>query len=91
MLQDGSDPLNKADRNNFAPRIGIAYSLNSKTVIRSGFGVFYGEPRGSEFSSFQLSPPFVLDSTINSAALVPDLVGRAFPVASVRDARATSS
>jgi hypothetical protein len=26
---------------NFAPRIGIAYALNDKTVIRSGFGIFY--------------------------------------------------
>lgn len=29
------------DRNNFAPRIGLAYSLTRKTVIRSGFGIFY--------------------------------------------------
>lgn len=78
--------LNPADRNNFAPRVGIAYSVNNKTVVRTGFGVFYGEPRGSEFSSFQLSPPFVVDTTIVSAALTPDLVGRAFPVAKVRDA-----
>ena len=27
--------------NNFAPRIGVAYSLNSKTVVRAGYGVFY--------------------------------------------------
>ncbi|HEU4388668.1 MAG TPA: TonB-dependent receptor [Blastocatellia bacterium] len=26
---------------NFAPRIGIAYSPNDKTVIRAGFGIFY--------------------------------------------------
>ncbi len=26
---------------NFAPRIGIAYSANDKTVIRAGFGIFY--------------------------------------------------
>ena len=26
---------------NFAPRIGIAYSLNDRTVIRAGFGIFY--------------------------------------------------
>ena len=30
-----------ADKNNFAPRIGLAYSLNSKTVIRTGYGIFY--------------------------------------------------
>ena len=29
------------DRNNFAPRVGLAYALNDKTVIRSGAGVFY--------------------------------------------------
>lgn len=28
------------DHNNFQPRVGFAYSPNSKTVIRSGFGVF---------------------------------------------------
>ncbi len=30
-----------ADRNNFAPRFGIAYQMNPKTVIRSGYGIFY--------------------------------------------------
>ena len=29
------------DRNNFAPRIGIAYRLNDRSVIRTGFGVSY--------------------------------------------------
>ncbi|HWB99782.1 MAG TPA: hypothetical protein VG672_23905, partial [Bryobacteraceae bacterium] len=29
------------DRNNFAPRVGVAYSITPRTVIRSGFGVFY--------------------------------------------------
>ncbi len=30
------------DRNNFAPRLGFAYQLGSKTVLRGGAGVFYG-------------------------------------------------
>jgi len=29
-----------ADRNNWDPRIGLAYELNDKTAIRTGFGVF---------------------------------------------------
>src|SRR5439155_5671717 len=29
------------DRNNFAPRVGLAYSVTPKTVIRSGYGVSY--------------------------------------------------
>ena len=49
---DGIGALNYADRNNFAPRLGIAYTLNSKTVIRTGAGVFYGSPRGSESDRF---------------------------------------
>lgn len=28
------------DRNNFQPRIGAAYALNSKTVLRGGFGLY---------------------------------------------------
>ena len=30
------------DTKNFAPRAGLAYQLTPKTVLRSGFGVFYG-------------------------------------------------
>ena len=32
----------KADMNNVAPRLGFAYSLNDKTVVRAGAGVLYG-------------------------------------------------
>jgi hypothetical protein len=30
-------------KKNFAPRLGLAYSLNPKTVIRSAFGMFYSQ------------------------------------------------
>jgi hypothetical protein len=29
----------------FNPRFGIAYQLNAKTVIRTGYGIFYGVPK----------------------------------------------
>lgn len=32
---------------NLAPRIGLAYSLNEKTVVRAGYGVFYARFPGS--------------------------------------------
>lgn len=32
--------LHKSDHNNIAPRIGVAYTVNSKTVLRAGYGVF---------------------------------------------------
>ncbi|MCU1235331.1 MAG: TonB-dependent receptor, partial [Candidatus Solibacter sp.] len=31
----------RPDRNNWAPRVGLAYSLNKKTVIRSAYGISY--------------------------------------------------
>jgi hypothetical protein len=39
--------LFKRDTNNFMPRIGFAYSLGSKTVLRGGYGLFYG-PLGNQ-------------------------------------------
>ncbi|GGH17245.1 TonB-dependent receptor [Silvibacterium dinghuense] len=29
-------------KDNFAPRIGVAYSLDDRTVVRAGYGLFYG-------------------------------------------------
>ena len=31
------------DTNNFGPRVGFAYSLNDRTVLRGGYGVYFGE------------------------------------------------
>jgi hypothetical protein len=33
--------LINSDRNNFAPRLGIAWRLNELTVLRGGYGIFY--------------------------------------------------
>jgi len=41
--KDGRDCGCLEDLNNFAPRLGIAFKLNNRTVVRSGFGLFYGE------------------------------------------------
>lgn len=41
----GNNPSNlgmQTRYTNFAPRIGIAYRLNEKTVLRTGFGISYG-------------------------------------------------
>ncbi len=43
LVRDGSlgPGLVNPDRNNFAPRLGVAYAPDEKTVIRAGFGSFY--------------------------------------------------
>ena len=55
------------DLNDFAPRLGIAYQLNKKMVVRTGYSVFYQHINriGSE-SLLQLNPPFLQDVEINT-------------------------
>jgi hypothetical protein len=36
------DGFYDADKNNFSPRLSAAYQLGDRTVIRGGFGLFYG-------------------------------------------------
>ena len=54
------------DHHEFAPRIGFAYQLTNKTVVRGGFGFFYG---GQENIGLGLNlynnPPFFLTSNYN--------------------------
>ena len=38
------------DRKNFGPRFGFAYSLNAKTVLRGGYGIFFGPITGGGFN-----------------------------------------
>jgi outer membrane receptor protein involved in Fe transport len=32
--------VTRRDKNNFQPRVGLAYSFNPRTVVRAGFGIF---------------------------------------------------
>jgi len=41
--KDGRDCGCVVDKNNIAPRLGIAYRLTNKTVLRAGAGIYYGE------------------------------------------------
>jgi hypothetical protein len=52
------------DYNNWAPRVGIAYQINDKTVLRAGYGMFYQlfERYGSE-DQLSLNPPFLINNT----------------------------
>jgi len=46
------------DKTSVAPRIGIAYALQAKTVIRAGYGIFYGgeENQGAGPNRGQAAP-----------------------------------
>jgi hypothetical protein len=57
------------DRNNLAPRIGLAHQLNEKTVLRTGYGVFYSlfDRIGSE-DQLALNPPNLINNNIQLPA-----------------------
>jgi len=51
---------NFPDRDNFAPRIGFAWSPGSsnRTSVRGGFGIFYDVLKGEDNLQFNGAPPF---------------------------------
>jgi hypothetical protein len=65
-LQDRG--LVKPDYNNIAPRVGIVFQANDKTVFRTGYGIFYNlfDRVGSE-DQLSLNPPGLINNVLNVA------------------------
>ncbi len=56
----------------FAPRLGVAYEVDPKTVIRAGFGIFYGGLESvGYYPSLSQNFPFQYDSNFPSAGCAP--------------------
>lgn len=53
------------DYNDVAPRIGLAYKLGSKTVIRSGFGMFYNSTFVQELQDMRKFWPFTIQQVFS--------------------------
>ena len=45
---------NPEDKNNFGPRVGFAYAVNPRTVVRGGYGMFFAEGTADEYHQTQL-------------------------------------
>jgi len=52
------------DRNNFAPRVGLAYRLGNKATIRAGYGIFYESNFVWENQSARGNWPFAANQTV---------------------------
>jgi hypothetical protein len=76
--KDGRDCGCKEDLNNFAPRLGLAYRLTEKTVIRAGAGIFYGEADylTSESARWINQTPDFTEVTTTSNNIVPAAIVR---------------
>jgi hypothetical protein len=64
----GTPGLIKPDLNNFAPRIGLAYQVTPKLVVRTGYGIFYGGNESGPWSnpSMGFNPPFFTIENFNA-------------------------
>ncbi len=62
------------DYNNFAPRVGIAYRVTDTTVIRSGYGIYYGGVTHFGDRYLHCSPPFFFQSRFSTDSISPTIV-----------------
>jgi outer membrane receptor protein involved in Fe transport len=74
--------LIQPDRNNFAPRLGLAWKPLKQTVVRAGYGINYNLAQyGTVIQNFAFQPPFAETATntatpsnfLNLANAFPDL------------------
>jgi hypothetical protein len=73
---DGTFPasLVRPDRNNFAPRVGIAWKPQKQMVVRAGYGINYNLAQyGTMIQNFAFQPPFA--NTATNSTDVTSLLG----------------
>jgi hypothetical protein len=68
------------DKNDWAPRVGFAWTVRPNTVIRSGAGIFYA-PEGNIFDDLGLNPPSLAVQSFNypSSTASTNQLLQAFP------------
>jgi hypothetical protein len=69
----GSRGLINSDLNNFAPRVGLAWEFMPRTVLRAGYGIFYGGQENGPYSnpSPGFNPPFFVNQSLIAPCSLP--------------------
>ncbi len=67
IVRNGSKGLISPDLNNFAPRVGLAFQVTNKLVLRTGYGIFYGGQENGPYSnpSPGFNPPFFVTQSFS--------------------------
>jgi hypothetical protein len=64
----------------FAPRVGIAWQVNAKTVVRSAYGIFYDEYFGLMLNHTIQAQPFEAQAVLNGPVQLANPYGSAPPI-----------
>ncbi len=73
IVRNGSSGLINPDLNNFAPRVGLAFQITNKLVLRTGYGIFYGGQENGPYSnpSPGFNPPFFVTQSFSQPCFSP--------------------
>jgi trimeric autotransporter adhesin len=64
IIRSSNPSLINPDRNDWAPRVGIAWKPQKKTVVRAGYGINYNLAQyGAMIQNFAFQPPFANTAT----------------------------
>ena len=66
-----SRSLVNARKNDFGPRVGVAYQLNSKTVVRAGFGLYYSPENDGREDFLTKNAPFADQAVFKNSNSAP--------------------
>lgn len=71
ITRSGNRALATGQSMNFAPRVGFAFSVTPKTVVRGAYGLFYGGLQNGFGANIGLNPPFSLQANFVPPTCLP--------------------